>query len=151
MVTPYKAARNGVEDDFNFFHSQLRITIERAFGMLVKRFGVLRKALATTIPIMKKISIVFACCKLHNFIMSETGTSINDMTLSGDFDSTLDEIMNEEGLPEGLLHGGEHSEDYNQNDEQAFGRSVSKRIELRRIVYRSGNTRPSSNFRTSNV
>ena len=46
MVSPYKGAKTGVDDDFNFFHSQIRITIERAFGMLVKRFGILRRAMA---------------------------------------------------------------------------------------------------------
>ena len=54
MVSPYKGAKTGVDDDFNFFHSQIRITIERAFGMLVKRFGILRRAMAQHIPIKKK-------------------------------------------------------------------------------------------------
>jgi hypothetical protein len=147
MVSPYRAARNGAEDDFNFYHSQLRITIERAFGMLVKRFGILRKAMPQSIPMKKKIAIVFACCKLHNFIMSESGVSINILDVSDD--SAVDEIMNEEGLPVGLLDGGDHSDDYNEIAVAAFGRSISKRVQLRLKVLRSGNTRPASNFRTS--
>ena len=43
MVTPFRSA-TGTKDDFNFFQSQLRINIECAFGMLVHRFGMLRKA-----------------------------------------------------------------------------------------------------------
>jgi DDE superfamily endonuclease len=35
FVTPYKHAKNGVRDDFNFYQSQLRINIECAFGMLI--------------------------------------------------------------------------------------------------------------------
>jgi hypothetical protein len=45
MVTPYKNVRAGPKDDFNFFHSQLQINIERAFGMLVKRWAVLAMSL----------------------------------------------------------------------------------------------------------
>jgi hypothetical protein len=147
MVSPYKSARSGQEDDFNFFHSQLRITIERAFGMLVKRFAILRRAMAQSIPMKKKIAIVFACCKLHNYIMTEQGVSTTIRDVPGD--SRVDDIMNEEGIPQGLLHGGDHSDDHDDNYIQQFGRQTSKRTELRRIVYRSGNTRPSSTFRAS--
>lgn len=151
MVTPYKGARNGVDDDFNYFHSQLRITIERAFGMLVKRFGILRKAMTQSIPMAKKITIVMACCKLHNYVMAESGTSIIH------FDPCLevedDAVINNEGRPEGLLDGGEHSDYYNENDVYSFGPTKTKRIELRRIVYESGKTRPPSSFhrRTDDV
>lgn len=35
MATPLKGRRSGHEDAYNFYLSQLRITIERAFGVLV--------------------------------------------------------------------------------------------------------------------
>ena len=41
MVTPYPNVSSGSKDDYNFFHSQLRIRVECCFGMLVKRWGVL--------------------------------------------------------------------------------------------------------------
>ena len=65
MVSPYKGAKVGIKDDFNFFHSQVRITIERAFGMLVQRFGLLRRAMSQHIPAKKEMAIVLACCKLQ--------------------------------------------------------------------------------------
>ena len=57
MVSPYKGAKVGIKDDFNFFHSQVRITIERAFGMLVQRFGLLRRAMSQHIPAKKKMAM----------------------------------------------------------------------------------------------
>jgi hypothetical protein len=35
MVTPFKAANSGYHDNYNFYQSQLWISIECAFGMLV--------------------------------------------------------------------------------------------------------------------
>ena len=37
-----------VDDAYNFFLSQLRITVERAFGVLVHRYGILRRPLSNT-------------------------------------------------------------------------------------------------------
>ena len=37
MATPLKGMRSGYEDGYNFYLSQLRITIERAFGVFVHR------------------------------------------------------------------------------------------------------------------
>ena len=37
MATPFKGVRSGTKDDYNFYHSQLRIRIECAFGMLANR------------------------------------------------------------------------------------------------------------------
>ena len=45
MCTPWKAVSGGSKDAFNFFHSQVRINIECAFGMLVHRWGILRRAI----------------------------------------------------------------------------------------------------------
>ena len=38
MVTPYKSAQ-GIEDDFNFYQSQIRINVKCAFEKLVHRWG----------------------------------------------------------------------------------------------------------------
>jgi DDE superfamily endonuclease len=35
FMTPFKNVKSGVKDTFNFYHSQLRINIECAFGMFV--------------------------------------------------------------------------------------------------------------------
>ena len=40
MVTPFRSP-NTPKDNYNFYHSQLRINVECAFGMLVQRWGIL--------------------------------------------------------------------------------------------------------------
>lgn len=40
MVTLYPNVSSGGKDDYNFYHSQLRIRVECAFGMLVGRWGI---------------------------------------------------------------------------------------------------------------
>ena len=42
MATPLKGYLGGYEDAYNFYLSQLRITIERAFGVFVQRWAILR-------------------------------------------------------------------------------------------------------------
>ena len=52
---------------FNLHHSSLRITIERGFGVLKKRFRVL-----DTEPFWSfetQVEVVLACCVIHNHIM----------------------------------------------------------------------------------
>ena len=39
IIAPHKEA-------FNFFHSQLRITIERCFGVFIRRWGIFWRALS---------------------------------------------------------------------------------------------------------
>ena len=76
--------------------------------------------------------------------MSENEMPIN-LTDDNEVGNEDESVMNEDGIPEGLLHGGDHREDVVESDLEAFGRSTKKRKELRRIVYRSGMTRPSPN------
>ncbi len=42
MATLYPNTSGGPKENYNFFHSQLRIRIECAFGVLVQRWGILR-------------------------------------------------------------------------------------------------------------
>ena len=57
------------DDSFNFYQSQLRITIERAFGVLVCRWGILWKPLRVKLASMPVV--VRACLHLHNFCVLE--------------------------------------------------------------------------------
>jgi hypothetical protein len=66
LLTPFPSAfASSPEDNFNFYFSQLRITIERAFGILVTLFGILQSAIKTKIPFTVKT--VHACMRVHNF------------------------------------------------------------------------------------
>lgn len=56
---------------FNLRHSSLRNAIERAFGVLKKRFQILK--VAPLYPIDSQIKMVLVACTLHNFLRIETG------------------------------------------------------------------------------
>jgi hypothetical protein len=71
MATPYSAVSGGSKDAYNFYHSQLRIQIECAFGMLTHRWAILRSAIPMQVSIRKTIALVIALCKLHNFCIDE--------------------------------------------------------------------------------
>jgi hypothetical protein len=53
VATPYPNVSGGYQDACNFFHSQLQIRVECAFGMFVQRWGVLRSALPCGVSIKK--------------------------------------------------------------------------------------------------
>lgn len=56
------------QEAFNFWHSQLRITIERAFGIFIRRWGIFWKALQFDVAFC--IQIIHACIRLHNFCIN---------------------------------------------------------------------------------
>jgi hypothetical protein len=60
------SARN---DNFDFFGSQLRIRIEMAFGLMVKKWGNLAGPLTIKLKNIKRL--VIAIAKLHNFCINK--------------------------------------------------------------------------------
>jgi hypothetical protein len=54
---------------FNMKHSSARNVIERCFGLLKGRWGILKDN--SYYPIETKNKIIMACCLLHNFIRQE--------------------------------------------------------------------------------
>jgi hypothetical protein len=130
MCVPYRnvAGSDGSKDAYNFFQSQLRINIECAFGMLVHRFGILRKPFPVNVSVGKINAAVLALCKLHNFCIDSQHEEISsaDICDSGnimmDGGMVLPRIDNNEGdyywdydaeqdRLDGLLDGGEHFDD----------------------------------------
>jgi hypothetical protein len=59
-------ARN---DDFNYYASQLRIRIEMAFGLMVKKWGILTRPLTVKVRNIKRL--ICAIARLHNFCINE--------------------------------------------------------------------------------
>jgi hypothetical protein len=55
---------------FNLRHSSLRVTIERAFGSLKRRFKILDDA-KPFFSFLVQVDIVVACCILHNYALSQ--------------------------------------------------------------------------------
>jgi hypothetical protein len=136
MAVPFKGNVTVLQDNYNFYQSQLRITIERAFGVLVHRWAILRGPLV--VPLSKVPPLVSALCSLHNFCINErlknTGESkaehvepmmdkdaenIHQMVMASNLvDKKGNQNLNNtmvslasSGSPEALLHGGYHFED----------------------------------------
>ena len=71
MATPFPNFASGSKDDYIFFHSQVRIRVECAFGILVLRWGILRSAIPCNIIIVRTIAVVSCLARLHNFCIDE--------------------------------------------------------------------------------
>lgn len=164
MCVPFRSA-TGTHDHFNFFQSQLRINIECAFGMLVHRFGMLRKAWPVNVSIAKTNSAILALCKLHNFcIESNSGNDIstadvgdsshimmdggmllpridrvdgNEDTVRWMYDDTEDRLN-------ALLDGGDHRDDHADADRRRFRRhrEVTPRHWIHNYIAENGFRRP---------
>jgi hypothetical protein len=69
MITPFPGVNLHVdcppEDWFNFYQSQLRITVERLFGIYIMRWGIFWCPLKHDLE--NALVIVHACVRLHNF------------------------------------------------------------------------------------
>jgi hypothetical protein len=132
MCTPFKAVSSGTKDDYNFYQSQVRINIECAFGkLLVYRWGIIWRAIPSSIGIQKTTALVTALCKLHNYCINRrlAGISCSDdivvpSPLSKDsaviaIHGGIPMEQQAKGLnnssPEQLLRGGEHFDDVSQN------------------------------------
>ena len=112
MTTPFKNVSDGTCDAFNFHHSQLRINIECAFGMLVHKWGVLRKPFPVNVSIEKIAQAVRALCLLHNFCIDErlgssepTASDALSIVSSGGFSHPFANQRVQQ-----LMDGGEHWE-----------------------------------------
>jgi hypothetical protein len=82
MATPISGhCVSGTDDAYNFYHSQVRITIERAFGILVHRWGILRRPLS--VSMLKVPPLVICLMKLHNYCINSK-TMSTPCTLSHD-------------------------------------------------------------------
>ena len=118
MATPYPNVSSGSKDAYNFYHSQVRISIECAFGILVNHWGVLRKPISHKFSLQKICSMVMCLCQLHNFLVNNN-ESENISHLAQDRFRLLEERavpmvvrnMGEVGVPDQLLGGNDHFED----------------------------------------
>lgn len=142
MVTPYKNVRAGTKDDYNFFHSQLRINIERAFGMLVKKWAILQKPLSCQMGIVKQLALTMAMCSLHNFCYDDPPEETfveNSEPAPATFQSgpATGENIDVVEEPRIILDGGEHFDDVLEEEIASEQRSLI-RLQMRKKVEESG-------------
>jgi len=107
LHTPYDNAVHGTaEDNYNFFHSSSRISIECAFGEMDLRFGIFWRPLSMSLA--RNIATIDACMRVHNMIVMARQDDCTMDTL--DMDVFLDDarrhFTNTDDFEEGV-HGGE--------------------------------------------
>ncbi|XP_058007937.1 protein ALP1-like [Hevea brasiliensis] len=80
LIAPYRGVRyhlneysrrgpQNAKELFNHRHASLRNVIERAFGVLKKRFPIIASGTEPHYSFETMIEIVLACCIIHNFLM----------------------------------------------------------------------------------
>jgi hypothetical protein len=142
MCTPWRNVSKGPKDAMNFYHSQLRINIECAFGILVHRWGMLRKPMPVNMSVGKISSLVLALCKLHNFcidkrcedVESPTESDVANITLDGGiFLPRMDNNRNAfweysaaEDRLDDLLDGGLHMDDHTETQRRQYRHEKDK-------------------------
>jgi hypothetical protein len=110
MATPYSNVVAGSKDDYNFYHSQLRINVECSFGVLVNRWRILRHPMSSKISLERTTALVMTLCRIHNWCIDRNLLTIPDQ-LSTDPMSVIDIDTRNLINPTALLHGGEHFDD----------------------------------------
>lgn len=116
---------------------QLRINVECSFGMLVNRWGLLRRALPSSVGLERITALVMCMCKLHNFCIDcrldkERIPSIPEVTAKdnacivtrGGF--RLQSRVDNPYYPEELLHGGEHFDDFTASEIKEIKRRMAR-------------------------
>jgi len=158
-VAPFKAVSSGPKDAFNFYHSQLRITIEGAFGSLVHRWGCLRKPMPVGFKISKISRLVVALCKLHNFCID---CKHGDTSMSTPME--LFYISSEGGLAvpssenrvDALLDSGDFTEDVGHFNRKRSRANTAPSLDelpiyaMLRHIEDHGYKRPPANIRSRN-
>nr|KAJ0216805.1 hypothetical protein LSAT_V11C300117690 [Lactuca sativa] len=82
LMTPYHGVRyhlkeysaqapENAKELFNLCHASLRNAIERAFGVLKRRFPIIRRTQEPFYSCETQSDIFLACCILHNFLLEE--------------------------------------------------------------------------------
>lgn len=98
FLAPYKGTRyhlnlwrgsapTNYKELFNLRHSSARNTIERAFGLLKKRWAILRKS--SFYDKQTQVRIINACFVLHNFVREE---NLNEENLLNEVDDDLSNV-----------------------------------------------------------
>jgi hypothetical protein len=142
MATPYTSAI-GSKDAYNFFHSQLRIRIECAFGMFTQRWGILRCAMPKNVTLKKTVAIVMCLAKLHNYCINERESAICPMTAGDEANIEMDGAVplqeypanswtrrfTDQRLPRQLIGGGDHFDDMSRNARRQRIRELRHRLE----------------------
>ncbi|GKA35234.1 putative nuclease HARBI1 [Tanacetum coccineum] len=116
LIAPYRGIRyhlkeysarapQNSQELFNLRHASLRNSIERAFGVLKKRFPIIRSTAEPFYSCETQSNIFLACCILLNFLLEEDrDTELEDEVAHELLNAPQDE---ETRAPRGIDDGGE--------------------------------------------
>jgi hypothetical protein len=106
ILTPYDNAAHGTpEDNYNFFHSSLRIGVECCFGEVDLWFSIFWRPLKFALK--TNCHVIDACLWLHNFILENSNRSFMDLVDKKVFDEDCRRFFSIHlDIPEGV-EGGE--------------------------------------------
>lgn len=134
LIAPYRGVRYHLKEYssrtpqnsrelFNLRHASLRNAIERAFGVLKKRFPIIRSTTEPFYSCETQSDIFLACCILHNFLLDEDrDNELEEEVLNEILNSTQEE---ETHVPREIDDRGEEIRtrilnemwsDYNENN-----------------------------------
>ena len=135
--TPYSGRGIGIwKDSFNFHLASMRQTIERAFGILTRRWGILWRPLSCALD--RWSLVITVCTKLHNLCI--------DANIP--FDTGVYEDYAENDLPSTVhlnLYNSENEGHRSRNSHE----SSMKRTVITNFLQANGMTRPTRAFRNS--
>jgi len=141
MVTPFKGAKVGeVQDDFNFYQSQVRIHVECAFGRYVHRWGILRRPLPSSFGLARTTALVMCLCRLHNFCTDSSGANLtpaeppllSDMAVGSPGDGVVQlEVTDDNPMsPVDLIDGSDHYDDIPRDTRRLYDRATARVAEI---------------------
>ncbi|KAM3358620.1 hypothetical protein P3S68_021553 [Capsicum galapagoense] len=120
LITPYRweryhlkeYSRNPPQNShelFNLRNASLCNAIERAFGVLKKRFPIISSSTESSYEIETQKLIIFACCVLHNYLR---GVDSNDELLA----QVDAELMNDNTVYKEPLNFKESNEEFRKGE-----------------------------------
>ncbi|XP_019256496.1 PREDICTED: uncharacterized protein LOC109234912 [Nicotiana attenuata] len=120
LITPYRGERYHLKEYsrnpprnprelFNMRHTSLRNAIERAFGVLKKRFPIISSSIEPSYGVETQKLIIFVCCILHNYLR---GADPNDELLA----QVDAELMNDNDVHEEPPNPRESNEEFRRGE-----------------------------------
>ena len=118
LITPYRGTRYHLKEYsrnpprnprelFNLRHASLRNAIERAFGVLKKRFPIIASSTIATYSVEAQKKIIVACCILHNFLIDKDPdrqiVAQVDAELANRANESVDDVEGED--PQEMIRG----------------------------------------------
>jgi hypothetical protein len=102
MATPYTNVAEGSKDNYNYYHSQLRIRVECCFGMLTQKWGILRTAMPQNMSVRRIVALVSTLAKLHNYCIDQkddgTTTGGKELMVNNPLDLQVDKRVIENSV-----------------------------------------------------